>query len=191
MARGTKITVESSVLSWAREAIGHSLEKAARKTRIDQENLEKWEKETSDISLADIKKIAKVYKRPIAFFFLPSPPQEQPIPSDFGPLDSVRVDEMPQKVRLAIRRAQANRKTIRDFFAEEYQLKISRAISLTENPKVLAQNFRTLLNFSISQQFSVKDEKDALAHWIAAVEDQGISVFQMATLIVIKRWMGI
>ena len=179
MARGVKITIENSVLIWAREAIGYSLEKAAAKAEIGQKVLENWEKAPCEISLADIKKVAKAYKRPISFFFLPSPPNEQPVPSDFRTLDSARVDAMPQKVRLAIRRAQANRKTIRDFFPEEYPLKISKDISLTDGAASTAQKFREFFDFSIEQQFALKDEKEALAHWIGLVEGKGIAVFQM------------
>jgi len=179
MSHGALIKIEKLVLAWARDAIGFSLEEAADKTKLDKSELEKWERETTEISIPDIKKIAAAYKRPVSFFFLPTPPSEKPIPSDFRTLDSARIDGVPQKIRLAIRRAQANRKTIKEFFADEYELKIRRPISLTENTAETAQAFRRLFNVSMDEQFGLKDEKEALAFWIAAVEEKGISVFQM------------
>lgn len=179
MSRGMAVKIESSILAWARDAIGYSLEDAADKTKLDQNNIAKWEKENSDISLVDIKKFAAAYKRPVSFFFLPSPPKEKPIPEDFRTLDSARIDEVPQKIRLAIRRAQANRRTINDFFPDEYGPKIERRISLKEEPKDVAQIFRNFFDFSVSQQFALSDEKEALTFWIEAVEEKGIPVFQM------------
>lgn len=179
MARGTKIKIEKEVLSWARNSIGFSLEEASRKTTIPANNLEKWEKESSEIYLSDIKKIARKYKRQLSFFFLPSAPKEKPIPSDFRTLDSVKQDDISEKIRLAIRRAQANRKIISEFFLDEYKLKINKPITLTENATEVGKKFRTLFNIKTEDQFSLKDEKKALAFWISKIEENGIPVFQM------------
>ena len=179
MAKGVKIKIEKDILYWAREAAGLSIDEAAKKTKISGEEIKKWEAESSEIRLSDIKKFAKHYKRQLSFFFLPEAPKEKPIPDDFRTLDSIRHEEIPEKVRLAIRRAQANRKIIKDFFASEYEIKISGSISLHNNATTTAVDFRTRFNVSIEQQFSLKDEKTALAFWIEKMEEKGIPVFQM------------
>ncbi len=179
MARGAKIKIEKEVLSWAREAIGFSTEEAAKKTALAVDDLQKWEKESSEIYLSDIKKIAKAYKRQLSFFFLPSAPKEKPVPSDFRTLDSVRQDEIPEKVRLAIRRAQANRKIISEFFPDDYELKINTSITLKDNPTDVARKFRSLFDIRNEDQFALREDKKALAFWIGKIEEKGVPVFQM------------
>jgi Zn-dependent peptidase ImmA (M78 family) len=179
MARGAKILIQKEVLVWAREAIGFSLAKAAEKTKIDKEVIKKWESENSEISISDIKKIAKAYKRQLSFFFLPSAPKEKPIPSDFRTLDSVKHNEISEKARIAIRRAQANRKLIDEFFDEEYEPKVNTPIFLSENPTETAEKFRKIFEIKKEEQFNLIKKKEALAFWMSKVETKGIPVFQM------------
>lgn len=179
MKRNIKIKVEHNVLSWAREAMGFNLAEASKQTKLNIDDLKKWESETTEIPLSSIKKLGKLYKRQISFFFLPSAPLEKPVPADFRTLDSAKYDEIPQKVRIAIRRAQANRKTIKDFFSQEYELKLNKKISLTENPTNTGEVFRNFFNVTIEQQILLKDEKDSLAFWIQKIEEKGIPIFQM------------
>jgi Zn-dependent peptidase ImmA (M78 family) len=179
MARGAKIIIQKEILVWAREAIGFDLEKAAEKTKIDKESIKKWESEDSEIFLSDIKKIARAYKRQLSFFFLPSAPKEKPIPSYFRTLDSVKHDEISEKVRIAIRRAQANRKFIDEFFDKEYELRVNIPISLSANPTETAEKFRKIFEIKKEEQFNLREPKKALAFWISKVEAKGIPVFQM------------
>lgn len=179
MKRSLAIKVESSLLAYAREGMGFSIAKASELTKIKEEKIISWEKETSEVLLSDIKKFAKVYKRQLSFFFLPSAPKEKPVPPDFRTLDSAKIDEIPQKVRLAIRRAQANRKLIAEFFSDEYELGINKVISLSQNPTKTGEDFRSLFSLTIEQQFAQKDEKESLSYWVASIEEKGIPVFQM------------
>lgn len=179
MKRNLAIKVERDVLVYAREAMGLSIPKTSELTKIKEEEIESWEKESSSILLSNIKKLAKAYKRQLSFFFLPYAPKEKPVPADFRTLDSVKIDEIPEKVRLAIRRAQANRKMLNEFFPDEYEVTLNKPISLTENPTKTGELFRSFFSLTIEQQFAQRDEKESLSFWVEAIEGRGIPVFQM------------
>lgn len=177
---GNQILVRKAVITWAREAIGFSVSIAAEKTKIKRSLLERWEAEDSEIPIPDIKKLAKAYKLPLTFFYLKNPPQKDIVPPDFRTLDSVKIETLSVEARMAIRRAQRNRK----FFAQ-----ISRKEDLLRN-KALTFSFgsgieklvplcREFLGVTLDTQIKWLDENFALNDWIDAIEKQSIPVFQM------------
>ncbi len=175
-----KIVVKKAIMKWARESIGLSIEAVSEKSKIDIEELRKWEDVDSEVKISDLKKLAKTEKRTLSFFFLNNPPTINPIPRDFRTLDSVNVETLSPKVRLAIRKAQRNRK----FYA--YLLEVTKSefvklkpISFNSNPTELAGEFRKYLNISIEEQKGWKSEGFAFNRWIDIIEGSGIPVFQL------------
>ena len=70
--------INPKILVWARERAGYSIEEIAlklkRKSTIEISN---WESGKSVPTYAQLEKLAYTYyKRPLAIFFLPSPPPE-------------------------------------------------------------------------------------------------------------------
>jgi len=75
-----EIPVNGDVLRWARETAGLSIddviEKLHRKT-ITYETVLAWEAEIESPTFAQLERLAyEVYKRPLALFFFPEPPEE-------------------------------------------------------------------------------------------------------------------
>jgi transcriptional regulator with XRE-family HTH domain len=61
------------VLRWARESIGLVPVAAARKIGVPDGRVAEWEAGTAMPTIAQLRKAADVYKRPLGVFFLPEP----------------------------------------------------------------------------------------------------------------------
>jgi transcriptional regulator with XRE-family HTH domain len=83
MAKSVPAIVQPSVLAWARKSAGYSLEEAAKKLQTTPEKLNSWETGKKPPSIAKVRKMVAVYKRPLHFFFFDEPPVDPPIPHDF------------------------------------------------------------------------------------------------------------
>ena len=79
-----RTNVESDVLLWARNSVKLSVEDASRKLGVSESTLEKWETGKSTPTIAQLRKVAEVYKRPLAVLYLRQPP------TNFDPIKSFR-----------------------------------------------------------------------------------------------------
>ena len=63
--------------AWARETAGFSLSDAAKRLKIDEAVLETWEDAKSDgaPTIPQLRKLASLFKRPLAVFYLEEAPQ--------------------------------------------------------------------------------------------------------------------
>ena len=80
-----RIPVNPEVLRWARETAGFDIddvvEKIKRK-RVTPVTIKSWEKGTTSPTYAQLERLAyEIYKRPLALFFFPKPPQEETPPT--------------------------------------------------------------------------------------------------------------
>ncbi|MBT9153051.1 MAG: hypothetical protein DDT35_01278 [Firmicutes bacterium] len=60
-----------------------SVEEAAHKVRTKSERLEQWEQGELRPTITQLRKLADVYKRPLAVFFLHQAPPPEIFPVDF------------------------------------------------------------------------------------------------------------
>jgi Zn-dependent peptidase ImmA (M78 family) len=72
--RSIPALVEPSVLAWARRSIGLIEVAASRKIGVPDDRVAAWEAGTEQPTIAQLRKAAEVYKRPLAVFFLAEPP---------------------------------------------------------------------------------------------------------------------
>ena len=77
MGRSTEALVDPSILIWARSTAGLSIEEAAASLQTKPEKLQAWEDGESNPSLAQLRRMAVVYRRMLSVFYLPAAPQEE------------------------------------------------------------------------------------------------------------------
>src|SRR6516164_8722562 len=109
MAEQIEALVKPELLVWARKAAGLDVENAARKTQVKPQRLEEWENGGSRPTIAQVRKLADIYKRPLAVFFLEEPPAEEGDLPDFRRFDPAGVLPITPELRLAIRKARLKR----------------------------------------------------------------------------------
>src|SRR5438128_1669896 len=101
-----KADATPQVLQWARESLGLSEEDVASRLRRRSETIRQWESGSDAPLLSELERLASLYKRPLAVFFLPAPPPEPPAPKDFRKLPAGTKQRFSVKTRLALRKAQ-------------------------------------------------------------------------------------
>ena len=180
MSSKVEAIVKPELLVWARESAGLTLEDAARKAALKIEKLESCERGEQRLTISQLRSLAKVYKRPLAVFYLPKPPRAFDALRDFRRLPGeIESSESPQ-LRIEIRRAVYRRKVAVEMFSElgVRPEKLTATASLTDDPEAVAKHIRHLLPVSFAQQVGFSSSYDALNRWRAAIESVGVLVFQ-------------
>lgn len=180
--RSPEVSIKSDVLVWARKSIGRSVGEVASRLHVNENLVMRWESGEKNPTLNQVRTLAGYYKRPLAAFFLPEPPEEPPLPKDFRTLPGEDILPLSPKTRLALRRArrlQSLTKELNPDFPGDIAARIGRA-SLSDDPDSLAAEVRNQFGVTSQVQFGWEKDSDALDEWRKRVEDQGVLVFQMS-----------
>lgn len=182
--------INPRVLAWARESAGFYLEEAAKKVQIEPHKLKSCEIGKDYLTISQLRKLCNVYKRPLAFFYLPNPPQPESLPKDFRRLPEDDGKNLSPNLRLEIRKAKYRREIAIDLFKElEIEIPKFRAkATLTDSVYEVGILIRKLLNVNLKQQEEIRKE-NLLNFWREKIEDLGILVFS-ASLIELKTMRG-
>jgi Zn-dependent peptidase ImmA (M78 family)/DNA-binding XRE family transcriptional regulator len=161
--------------------MGLSLAEAARKTGVSTERLAAWESGDEAPTINQLRTLARVYKRPLAVFYLPEPPRRFDAMRDFRRLPEGRPASLSPELNLEIRRSRVRREVMLEL-AHELGLRVPQlrfdAASYKNDPDRLADAARSLLRVDLADQYGWRDKYKALNSWIAAVEHAGALVFQ-------------
>lgn len=68
--------INPDILKWARERSGYTVEAIATALKKDASIINDWELGERALTYVQLEKLADKYKRPIAIFFFPEPPEE-------------------------------------------------------------------------------------------------------------------
>jgi len=93
MGRSIPALVKPALLAWARERSGLHLEKVSARAKISPTLLRAWEDGTEQPSIAQVRKLGEIYKRPLAVFFLQEPPKDFDAQREFRRLPGVTTAE--------------------------------------------------------------------------------------------------
>lgn len=175
--------VEPAVLRWARESAAIEVRAVARALKVEESVVQAWEEGRQAVTLAKLKKLATLYRRPLSVFFLPEPPVGFDVLRDFRRIGGLE-RRMSPALALEIRRANERREAALDL-ASALGEPIDRSVvtaTLQETASMVAGRIRAALSVSVATQLSWDDEYAALRAWKAAVEQLGILVFQTVKL---------
>jgi Zn-dependent peptidase ImmA (M78 family)/transcriptional regulator with XRE-family HTH domain len=109
VAKSIPALVQPSVLRWARESVNLTTLAATRKMKLPDNRVEQWEAGTAIPTIAQLRKAAEVYKRPLAVFFLPEPPADFDAMRDFRRHQGARAGAWTPELHGEYRRAIAQR----------------------------------------------------------------------------------
>ena len=176
-----EVQVVPSVLRWARETMGKTIDEVAKRVDLGRSTVESWETGRKRPTLKQLKELAVFYKRPLAAFFLPAPPQEVPLPADFRSLPSDSKKPFTERTLLALRRARRLQDLSRELaegLGEAPHIEIGK-VSLPDDPQALADLTRRNLGVPVEKQLDWKNESEALNEWKRAVESYGALVLEL------------
>ena len=175
--------ITPSVLLWARESAGYTLEKTVeelkRKT-IDKQKIEEWENGIKKPNYSQLEQLAELYKRPVAVFFFPSPPPEETVAEKFSALPQSYIEKLSTKIRFLVRKAMVRQLDLEELEGEEVKETIKRLRKSSFNPQELASQMRKVMGISVEQQWGWKSGncEKALKKWRQKIEDLGVWVFK-------------
>jgi Zn-dependent peptidase ImmA (M78 family) len=173
--------IDPSLLRWARESIGYSLNEAAVKLRLrgGVEQLEAWEEGDGGPTVAQLRKVAQVYRRPLAVFFLPEPPRDFQAMHDFRRVPGAQGGRWSPNLHSAVIRAGEQREALREL-AEALGEDPSPVpeVEISEDTDAVAARIREVIAISLDEQVGWGRPDVALKTWIAAVEATGVLVLQ-------------
>ncbi len=191
MTKSTEAFINHELLIWARKNAGLNLEQASKKVGVPEERLASWESGQNRPTINQLRKLANAYKRPLAVFYLPTPPRDfQPL-RDYRQLTAGPHEPESPGLLLAVRRAWAQREIAIELYGnlDEKPPQFPIAAFTTDDPEVLALKIRNELGISLEIQAGFKSKYEAFNWWRNSLESKGILVFQ-ATEIDISEMRG-
>ncbi len=168
----TQAKITPKVVIWARETAKMSIEVAATKMGVSKKKLEDWENGISCPTIKQAQKLAKIYRRPFAIFFLPD------LPEDFHPLrDFRRKTSTPLQTAsvFIIREIQQKQAWMSDNLIENNQTPLSYIgrFSIKDDPTLVAKNILETLEMNPTKYTK---GISLLNHWINKIEKIGINI---------------
>lgn len=176
--------IKPEILVWARKSAGYrTVEVAAAALKVNANKLDDWEHGKS-VSLSQLRDLARLYKRPLAVFYL------QEVPRDFMALSDLRrhpenqgrglSPELVQEMRAAQQRRELALELADDLDANlaAFDLRIARS----DDPDLVGEEVRNFLGIQLkhlSRGISGADGRKAFNFWRQRIESRGVLVFQM------------
>lgn len=177
--------IQPSILKWARERSGLTLSDVAGVMKKTVDEIKAWESESggSAPTYLQLEKLAyQVYKRPLAIFFFPEPPEEPQLNKSFRTLPDFEIDKLSANTRYLVRYGQARQIALAELnqgrnhsekrIFSDIKLKAQSAIEKS------ASQVRKYLAVNVSDQVRWRTSEEALKIWRNHIEDAGIFVFK-------------
>ncbi len=159
------LPVTPSVVTWARERAGYSIEDATRYFK----KIVAWESGAACPTYGQVELMAEKFKTPVAVFFFPNPPNVPQLQQSFRTLTNEDFSAIPRTVRLLLRRGQAMQLNLAELNDGKNpagrviarDLKFSPDATLDE----IADAVRSYLGVTLEEQAGWKNVDSALDAW--------------------------
>ena len=136
MARGIPAIVTPEVLQWARDLDRITIDEIAQKLNVDAAKVSAWENGNEHPSLTQAKKLAKQYRVPFAFFYLPDVPKraKRLEKTDYRTFGNWGFPEMSRELRWFLRDIEDRRDIMIDLYGEAEILPTAFTLSISLIP---------------------------------------------------------
>jgi len=184
MALGVEALITPEVIRWARETAKMTLEEAAFKFKRPTDVIEGWESGKIRPTLPQVRRASTVYKRPLAVFYLPNPPEDFQTLRDFRSFGGQRVQAYSAQLDLLIREARYRQERVKEIVIAEGSERLGFVGSkkITDDPQLIAKEIRQNLKITYEQQKAFKTTREAFKIWMLKAEDMGIFIFRRRTV---------
>jgi Zn-dependent peptidase ImmA (M78 family)/transcriptional regulator with XRE-family HTH domain len=180
VAKKVPALVEGEVLAWARESAGYSVQDIAARFKKEPDEILAWERNEAHPYMGQLRDLANLYKRPISDFYLPTPPDERPLPHDFRRSPGEVAGRYSPALRKQLRFARERQDLSRYLQAGvgEPLLLFEHRVSQKQSPEEVGGFIRDLLGVTFGEQRRWRDPYGALNAWRRRIEGLGVLVFQ-------------
>ncbi|MTJ81122.1 MAG: ImmA/IrrE family metallo-endopeptidase [Telmatospirillum sp.] len=182
MAARVMARIKPEVLVWARTSSGFGREQAAMHLGIDDARLAAWEAGDDAPSIPQLRKLATLYKRPLAVFYLQEVPAGFQVLRDLRRLPGTGFRYLPASIQIEIRRASQRRELALEMLDElgEEVAPFRIAATVSDDPEEIGIRIRTALGVTEQVQASWRDPdgRAAFNAWRSRIEEAAVLVFQ-------------
>jgi len=182
MAPRTKALIKPDLLVWARNSAGFTVFEAAKKLVIDETKLASWEAGDDTPSIPQLRKVAALYKRPLAVFYLQQRPVDFQVIRDLRRLPGSGLRRLPPALLLEIRRASQSRALALELLDDlgEQSTGFDLRATLDDEPEDVGRRIRVAFGVSDQEQDRWRDSdgRAAFTAWRSRIEAAGVLVFQ-------------
>lgn len=183
-----KIPVNPKMLRWARETGGFGVDEVVsslKRKRVNADTVESWEKGVESPTYAQLEHLAyKLYKRPLALFFFPEPPEEETPRESFRTLPRDEIKLLDSRLLYLVREARVMKENLMELFdgvnPAKRQVCVDVAVNENETVSDVARAVRQYFGVGLNRQYAFKKNAEALSFWRDVVENHGVFVFKDA-----------
>ncbi|MFZ2069383.1 MAG: XRE family transcriptional regulator [Xanthobacteraceae bacterium] len=179
-----KSTINPTLLTWARETAGFTPVEAAKRLKIDEQRLAAWENPVDEDAptIPQLRKVAALFKRPLAVFYLQEAPPRFEVMRDLRRLPGVGARSYSPAVQLEIRAANERRELALELAEDlEQELpKFTLTSTIQEDSETVGARIRTALGITTALQLHWRDQdgRAGFNAWRGRIENLGVLVFQ-------------
>lgn len=184
MAARVKALVKPALITWARESAGFSTADAATRLKVDEAQLVDWENPNGEgsPSIPQLRKMAALFKRPLAVFYMDEVPKDFMVMRDLRRLPGTGPRRYSPALQMEIRAANERRELALELAADLAEEPIKFTLSATdkEDPEAIGARIRAAFGVTAQLQYSWKDAdgRAGFNAWRARIEAAGVLVFQ-------------
>lgn len=178
-----RIPIAPEVMKWARKTAGYSdIQVASKKLVVPFEQVQGWESGDIEPTIAQLRKAAKLYKRPLAVMLLPNPPKDFSVPHNYRKLKDEEAIEWSPVLHAEYKRALSQREVIIELeeISPDSVSKTSNKIKVPNSTSAsdLGKYFRSILRIDQWSNDVKTNPNKALNAAIDAAEEMGILIIQ-------------
>jgi len=176
------------MLCWARKTSGYDIDDVVvklRRKRITSETVESWGKGAASPTYVQLERLAyEIYKRPLALFFFPEPPEEETPKESFRTLPQEEINLLEPRLLYLVRQAKVMQENLRELFdgvnPAKKQVCSDITIHSSDNISNVAKAVREYLGIRLNQQYELTTNEKALKYWRDVLEKHGVFIFKDA-----------
>ncbi len=169
------------LIEWARQEIGLSPDEAAKRAKVSVNQLRAWEAGTELPTLDDLQILAEMYDCPVGYFFLKSPPQQEPPRFDFRGIARDKVSTLTYQTRVQLRRFTRlvdQAAFLISRLESHWETKVP-VLNLEDQTEAVVAAAMNSLAVTWDERSRWLSSEDAFEKWRAAIERQGVFVISL------------
>ena len=184
MAPRVKALINPALITWARQSAGFTMAEAATRLDVDEGQLAAWEAVpgADAPSIPQLRKIAALFRRPLAVFYMAAAPEGFLVMRDLRRLPGAGARRYSPRLQMEIRAVNERRELALELAADlEQELsKFSLSAMVEEDPEVVGARVRASLGVTTELQGRWRDSdgRAGFNAWRMRIEDAGVLVFQ-------------
>jgi Zn-dependent peptidase ImmA (M78 family)/transcriptional regulator with XRE-family HTH domain len=184
MAPRVKALINPALITWARQSAGFTMAEAATRLDVDEGQLAAWEAVpgADAPSIPQLRKIAALFRRPLAVFYMAAAPEGFLVMRDLRRLPGAGARRYSPRLQMEIRAVNERRELALELAADlEQELsKFSLSAMVEEDPEVVGARIRASLGVTTELQGRWRDSdgRAGFNAWRTRIEDAGVLVFQ-------------